>query len=106
MLKSISVPALIYIALMGLGYAQVPTAQPELPEGRGKAEFKRICGDCHDVAIVTKLRLNADRWTGLVDDMVSRGAQGTQDEFDRISKYLAKNFGLKAAGPAAAGETK
>ena len=102
MLRSICVPALVYIALPVLGYAQSPV----LPEGKGKAEFKRICGDCHDIAIVTKLRLNADRWTGLVDDMVSRGAQGTQDEFDRISKYLAANFAPKAARPAAARETK
>ena len=96
MLRSICVPALVYIALMKMGYAQVPTAPPVLPEGRGKAEVTRVCGECHDIAVVTKLRLSADRWTGLVDDMVSRGAQGTQDEFDRISKYLAANFGPKA----------
>jgi mono/diheme cytochrome c family protein len=95
-LKSIWVLALAYVALTGAGYPQAPTAEPALPEGRGKAEFIRICGDCHSTSIATKLRLSPGGWTGLVDDMVSRGAQGTQDEFDRVSKYLATNFRPKA----------
>ncbi|HXJ40585.1 MAG TPA: helix-hairpin-helix domain-containing protein [Bryobacteraceae bacterium] len=68
-------------------------AQQALPEGRGRNETQRICGQCHGVEMATKLRMNEERWAGVVDDMVSRGAQGTQDEFDRVAKYLAKNFG-------------
>ena len=68
-----------------------------LPEGKGRAEFQRICGMCHGVEIVTKLKLSAEQWSGMVDDMVSRGAQGTDDEFDLIVTYLTANFGKSRA---------
>ena len=68
-------------------------AQQALPEGRGRNETQRICGQCHGVEMATKLRMSEERWAGVVDDMVSRGAQGTQDEFDRIARYLGTNFG-------------
>jgi competence ComEA-like helix-hairpin-helix protein len=75
-------------------------AQDSLPEGRGKAEFTRICSQCHAIAIVTKLRMTEDGWSGVVDDMVSRGAQGTDDEFDRVVKYLGAHFGPNSPGGA------
>ena len=41
---------------------------------------------------MTKLRNAEDGWSAVVDDMVSRGAQGTDDEFNRVVKYLARTF--------------
>jgi competence ComEA-like helix-hairpin-helix protein len=76
-------------------------AQDSLPEGKGKAEFTRICSQCHSTAVVTKLRNTEDGWSGVVDDMVSRGAQGTDDEFNRVVKYLAAHFGPNSPGGAA-----
>jgi competence protein ComEA len=35
--------------------------------------------------------------------MVSRGAQGTDDEFNRVVKYLAANFGPNSPGAGAKG---
>jgi competence ComEA-like helix-hairpin-helix protein len=66
-----------------------------LPEGKGKAQFMRVCGDCHGVNVVIKTTNSPEGWAAVVDDMVSRGAQGTQDDFDLVSKYLAANFGPK-----------
>ena len=34
----------------------VASAQDALPEGRGKAEFTRICSQCHSTTVVTRLR--------------------------------------------------
>ena len=34
-------------------------------------------------------------WAAVVDDMVSRGAQGSDDDFDRVTKYLSAHFLLK-----------
>ena len=68
---------------------------PDLPEGKGKAEFARVCGHCHGVAIVIKKGNTAAGWADVVDDMVSRGAQGTQDDFDLVVEYLAAHFGPK-----------
>lgn len=86
--------ALLLVAASGTLSLQ---AQTTLPEGRGRNEFQRICGQCHGVEMAIKLRMSEDRWAGVVDDMVSRGAQGTQDDFDRVSRYLGKYFGPDSA---------
>jgi len=87
-------PGAIVRGLAVLAVSLTPLlAQTALPEGRGRNETQRICSQCHGVEMATRLRMSEDRWAGVVDDMVSRGAQGTQDEFDRVAKYLAKNFG-------------
>ena len=39
------------------------------------------------------MRMSADQWSAVVDDMVGRGAEGTDDDFERIVTYLAAHFG-------------
>ena len=68
---------------------------PALPEGKGKAEFARICAQCHSVEIIVGKTNTAEGWAAVVDDMVSRGADGTDDEMDLVVKYLAAHFGPK-----------
>jgi putative heme-binding domain-containing protein len=96
-----------------LSFAVCVHAQ-SLPEGQGKAEFQRICGNCHSVAIATSQRMTQAQWTGVVNDMVSRGAQGSQQDLDNVTSYLATHFGqgappaaaaMPAAAPAVAKET-
>src|ERR1700721_3741581 len=70
-----------------MGHAQT------LPGGKGKAEFQRICSSCHSVSMATSQRMDQAQWTGVVNDMVGRGAQGTQQDFDNIIAYLTANFG-------------
>lgn len=64
-----------------------------LPEGKGKAEFQRICNSCHSVSIATGQRMDQAQWTGVVNDMVSRGAQGTQQDLDNVIAYLTTYYG-------------
>ena len=90
---SARVLALGCIIYLGIGWAADPPSAQSLPEGKGKAEFARICSQCHAITLSTKLRMSEDAWAEIVDDMVSRGTQGTQDEFDRVVKYLGANFG-------------
>jgi len=73
--------------------AQSSPAAPPLPEGKGKADFARICGQCHGTQIATKVRMDQDGWSAVVDDMIARGAEGTQDEFDLVVRYLTAHFG-------------
>jgi competence ComEA-like helix-hairpin-helix protein len=82
--------ALAYGAAGSVARAQ--TAD-QLPAGRGKAEFVRICSQCHSINFATKLRMDSDGWAGIVDDMVSRGAEGSSDDFDLVASYLAGHFG-------------
>jgi competence protein ComEA len=79
-------PSLLVWTLVGQIAAQ------SLPEGRGRETFRRICSNCHGLDVATKLRLPADQWAAIVDDMVNQGAQGTDDEFALITDYLKTNF--------------
>jgi cytochrome c5 len=70
-----------------------PPSGNALPPGPGQATTARICTGCHAVTVITSMRKSADDWAGIVDEMRSRGANGTDEEFDQISAYLAANFG-------------
>ncbi|MEO6801950.1 MAG: c-type cytochrome [Granulicella sp.] len=71
-----------------------------LPNGKGRAEFQRVCSSCHSATMATTQHMSHDDWQGVVNDMVSRGAQGSQSDLDSIVTYLSTNFG-KDAKPAA-----
>jgi len=42
-------------------------------------------------------------WAGVVNDMVSRGAEGSPEDLDKVVTYLSANFGKGSSSPAAAG---
>ncbi|HEY7307575.1 MAG TPA: c-type cytochrome [Bryobacteraceae bacterium] len=75
-----------------------------LPEGTGRAAFQRICSVCHSVNVVTSQRMTRAEWSGVVNDMVSRGAQGTSRELDAIVNYLSTNFGKGDVSPTGGGQ--
>jgi competence ComEA-like helix-hairpin-helix protein len=77
----------------------IVSAQSKLPDGEGKAEFQRICVTCHELSVVTNARMSRERWEGMVDDMATRGALGTDEELDKIVDYLSANFGKDKAPP-------
>jgi putative heme-binding domain-containing protein len=54
--------------------------------------------------MATSQRMDQVQWTGVVNDMVSKGAQGTQQDFDNIIAYLTANYG-KDTPPTAAPNT-
>ena len=80
-----------------LAFAVSAQAQP-LPKGKGRADFQRLCSTCHSLARATSQRLTREEWTRVINDMVARGAQGTQDELDNVMAYLTVNFGKPLAG--------
>jgi competence protein ComEA len=75
----------------------VAAAAQTLPDGRGKAVVEKMCTPCHGLENVVSARMTKERWGGIVDDMVSRGAEGTDDEIDQVVNYLAANFSKSAA---------
>src|SRR5262245_28569842 len=84
------------ILVMALFVCVPGWAQPAaLPEGKGKAELERICGQCHGVNIVIKKPHTPEEWTAVVDEMIGRGAEGKDEEFERIVEYLSAHFGPK-----------
>ena len=70
--------------------------QAALPDGRGKREFERVCAGCHPVEdVVRGPRRSRDSWQQIVDDMVVRGAEGSEAELKLVVDYLTERFGVR-----------
>ena len=89
-----SIRLLVYSLAILIPGAQLAVAQNEdLPDGNGKEIFVRMCSNCHAAKRVTKTRFPKKFWESTVDDMVSRGAEGTEEEAMIVISYLSRNFG-------------
>ena len=77
-------------------------AQSPLPEGKGRELVQRECSKCHGLEGITRARMTKERWGEVVDDMVSRGASGSEEEIDQIIDYLTAHFGKVNANKASA----
>lgn len=82
----------LVLASLPLLFLAAAQAQ-DLPEGKGKDTFMRICGSCHDAGVVVTMHVGKEDWQTTVDDMKGRGADGSDDDFKTIVSYLAKYQG-------------
>ena len=73
--------------------ARAQTASSALPDGPGKALVQKACSKCHSITGIVRARNSAETWAEIVDDMLSRGAEASDEEVEQIIGYLAKNFG-------------
>lgn len=64
-----------------------------LPDGAGKGAVLRICGNCHGLEQVTGAKYTKKGWSEVVDNMVTRGAEGSDEDMAAVVRYLARNFG-------------
>jgi competence ComEA-like helix-hairpin-helix protein len=85
--------ALLPISILGCAAIILSAAQDGLPEGKGKDAFAKICASCHQLDQVTNHKYPKSRWADIVDDMVSRGAESTDEETKSIVSYLSRNYG-------------
>ena len=53
--------------------------------------FGRVCGACHSTTLINEFRSEAD-WRETVDVMIQTGAKGSGADFDRVMRYLARNW--------------
>ena len=75
-----------------------PSGPPQdgaLPEGPGKSAVLKICSECHPVEQAVSMRGSEKEWKDVILLMMDRGATVSEDEFNSILGYLAKNYGPK-----------
>jgi hypothetical protein len=75
----------------------VPIPSVALPDGKGKELAVKLCSTCHSTNIWANQHHTAEQWNSIIDLMVSRGMQASDDDIDTISGYLTANFGPKPA---------
>ena len=85
-----SVPLYAAALCLAAGLANNSTG---LPDGPGKDAVMKVCSDCHTMDSIRKRRLSREDWSAKIEDMVQRGAQGSDDEFSAVLGYLTQNFG-------------
>ncbi len=84
--------AIVYALATPLALADPPM----LPDGPGKAIVERACARCHSLDNVVRVRRTRKQWEAVLDQMISRGATLSDDEFDGVAEYLATHVGPPA----------
>jgi hypothetical protein len=92
-------PALAAALLVATVAGVSGLARQDLPAGAGKDVVARLCAGCHDLTFTISTRETEAGWTRIVNDMRSRGVDGTEDEFAQVIAYLTAHMG-KAEPPA------
>ncbi len=84
------------LLLAGLGQMLTGTSQTAgAQDADTKKLVERTCTRCHTLVSTYRMRNTRERWEKIVDDMVSRGAEATDDEIEQIIDFLTANYGLK-----------
>ena len=81
--------------------SQKPKSDEPLPEGKGKDVVMRLCSGCHAVTVFSKERHTPEKWASIVDNMVSKGMDATDEELDTINTYLSTNLAPPKDAPSA-----
>ncbi|MGA9981406.1 MAG: helix-hairpin-helix domain-containing protein [Candidatus Sulfotelmatobacter sp.] len=68
-----------------------------LPPGEGRAIVQQKCVSCHVLKVVTGKKASRQQWSTIVDQMITRGADVSDDDIDTLLDYLVKNFGPATA---------
>jgi hypothetical protein len=84
-LKPEDLPVLVDYLVRTHGY--------ELPDGPGKEVLEKTCnGACHDVQRIVSRQWSRTRWDDLLEEMIANGVDITDDDYEVLLAYLAKNF--------------
>jgi competence protein ComEA len=79
---------------------------PQLPVAQGREVVLKICAMCHEIGTVIASRRTRIGWERTVDDMIGRGAEGSDAEMDAVVEYLTAYFGKVNVNTASAEELK
>ncbi len=82
-----------FALFMVLLSASLSAQSDALPEGEGRKAFEEVCKECHETDTVTSQRQTKDEWRRTIMKMEAKGAEASDDDFNKIVDYLAKNFG-------------
>jgi hypothetical protein len=67
-----------------------PKDEIPLPDGDGKALTKKTCGNCHSTNVWINQRHTTQKWSQIIDNMVSKGLEASDDDLGTINDYLGK----------------
>jgi competence protein ComEA len=92
------------VVILALSAALAQETPGQLPDGKGKEAVERICTGCHEIGTVTGSRRTRIGWQRNVDDMIARGAEGSDEDMETVVDYLTAFFGKINVNTAASKE--
>jgi cytochrome c5 len=72
---------------------QAPAGEIPLPEGKGRDLTKRLCSACHSSNVWAAQRHTREKWGSIIDNMLSKGLEASDDDLAVIQDYLTASFG-------------
>ena len=84
--------SLAVILCVAGGVSALHAQSLKLPDGPGKDTTEKVCGACHGAELVIGRQETREGWGAIVNEMIQRGATGTDEEFYQIVEYLSANF--------------
>jgi mono/diheme cytochrome c family protein len=91
-MKRVALEYMFSLVLAGMGLHAQGDRAAQLPDAPGRETVKKICSGCHPAELVLGKGMSREQWGGIVSNMISRGAKGTDAEFALVLDYLAKNL--------------
>ncbi|MGI8962371.1 MAG: c-type cytochrome [Bryobacteraceae bacterium] len=91
-MKHPALACMVGVLLTSVAYAQGVNRAAQLPDAPGQETVKKICAGCHPAELVLGKGMSREQWGGIVSNMISRGAKGTEAEFAEVVDYLTKNL--------------
>jgi competence protein ComEA len=81
------------VVLLCAMVAAAQETKSALADGRGREAMERVCANCHELETVTAARRTRVGWQRMVEDMVARGAEASDQDMTAIVSYLTVHFG-------------
>jgi competence ComEA-like helix-hairpin-helix protein len=79
-----------------LAYAIAATLRPGTIQGADPdldlQAVQKVCGRCHTITVFQNKPRSWDRWNDVFADMTQRGANGTDEELERVTRYFWENL--------------
>lgn len=79
-----------------------PAAAQPASDAKGAATYARVCSTCHDGTRILSNRRSKSQWTEVIEKMMERGAQVSDEDFDVVMAYLLRHYGRINVNKAAA----
>ena len=83
--------AMRYVVVAVLLSVPVLEAQG-LPDSPGRTEMEKMCRTCHEMARSISKRQDRDGWLQTMNKMAAFGMKSTDQDFNKVLDYLAKNY--------------
>jgi len=82
----------VFVALLtGLLGAASAAGQASSSNRVDEATFHAICASCHNITLVDGLRTE-EEWRDEINQMIKIGARGTEEQFARVMRVLARTL--------------